>query len=88
MGLRLPELFSQANLSEIQYGQSGFQNQVGQLPGWFESEWKTLRNDLDGTLSPTCLQQLQDLERQDWLDGTRVLQIPTFYAFGKVDQPS
>jgi ubiquinone/menaquinone biosynthesis C-methylase UbiE len=84
MGLRLSELFSQAGLKEIQYGQSGFQSPVGQLPGWFESEWKTLRSDLEDTTTPAKLQQFQERDRQAWLDGSRVLQIPTFYAYGKV----
>jgi Methylase involved in ubiquinone/menaquinone biosynthesis len=86
IGLRLPGLFSQAGLAQIQYGQSGFQNAVGCLPGWFESEWQTLQNDLDGSISADELAKLRELDRNAWMEGTRVLQIPTFYAFGSVPE--
>ncbi|MHC1740983.1 MAG: class I SAM-dependent methyltransferase [Anaerolineaceae bacterium] len=84
MGIHLPELFLKAGLQHIQFGQSGFQIPVGQVPGWFESEWEIVDNDLHGKLTPLEFARLKELDKQSWLNGSRVLQIPTFYAFGVV----
>jgi SAM-dependent methyltransferase len=84
MGRRLPELFRQAGISEIQFGQSGFQREVTGTPQWLDSEWKVIAQDLADTLPPQEIAHLERLDRQHWQKGSRVLQIPTFYAYGKV----
>lgn len=84
IGRHLPALFSQAGLKEIQLGASGFQNEVGKLPAWFDSEWHTLRNDLTEQVPSHELDRFQEIDRQNWLSGHRVLWVPTFYAIGSV----
>jgi SAM-dependent methyltransferase len=82
MGRKLPGLFAQVGLEDIRFGQSGFQNNVGSLPVWFESEWITYREDLREDLSQAGLDQLESIDQEAWLSGKRVLTIPTFYAIG------
>ena len=82
IGRRLPELFALVGFKEVQYGVSGFQTSPNVAPEWFENEWKTLRDDLGDILSEQELNRLQKLDRECRLNGSRVLWVPTFYAFG------
>lgn len=84
MGVHLPELFSKAGLSNIQFGLTGFQNEVHEIPAWFDSEWETLTNDLHDEMADEELARLKELDRHSWEEGSRVLHIPTFYAIGEV----
>lgn len=84
MGRRLPDLFYWAGISEIQFGQSGFQREVTGTPEWLDSEWEVIAQDLADALSSQEIARLEQLDRQYWQKGSRVLQIPTFYAYGKV----
>ena len=84
MGRRLPELFSNASLSDIRFGQSGFQNNVSTPPSWFDSEWVTYRSDLSDCLSIDEIEKYELLDAAAWNEGKRVLLIPTFYAIGVV----
>jgi SAM-dependent methyltransferase len=84
MGIRLAELFSRAGLVNLKYGLSGFQNNIKVLPEWFESEWETIASDLQCDLSPDEIARLKTVDQQAWLEGSRVLHIPTFYTLGMV----
>lgn len=48
-----------------------------------DSEWATLRVDLNGLLSPAEIDHLENLDRKAWKDQQRILFNPTFYAIGK-----
>jgi SAM-dependent methyltransferase len=87
MGRRLPGLFQQAGLTEIQFGQSGFQREVKASPNWLDSEWSMIIEDLGSDLPHEEIKHYEKLDRQFWQEGSRVLQIPTFYAFGRVKTP-
>lgn len=84
IGVHLPELFSQAGLMEIKFGLSGFQNNLQVLPEWLESEWETIRNDLQDDLTAAEMKALKAIDQRAWQDGSRVLHIPTFCALGMV----
>ncbi len=81
MGRMLPQVFAEAGYQDVQYGLSGFQEQPASMPDWFDSEWKTLRRDLHEESSEN-LDQLYQLDKNARQKGTRVLWVPTFYAFG------
>ncbi len=83
-GRQLAGLFSQAGFSYVKIGISGFQKETKESPAWFESEWQILEHDLSGSLDRDQLDHLKERDRQAWLDGSRVLWIPTFYAIGQV----
>lgn len=82
MGRSLPALFRSAGCSEVQFGCPGFQQHTGNLPEDWELEWEVLEQDLSGSISLSDLSDLKRRDRQAWLDGTRVLWVPTFYAIG------
>lgn len=85
MGRRLPELFAQAQLTDIRFGQAGFQMNPGEIPSWLDSEWQTLRADLElSGLTQTEFAHLHEVDMFAWQKGIRVLQVPTFYAMGRV----
>ena len=83
MGRMLPEIFSKAGVSEIQYGISGFQASPEKLPDWFESEWVTLQNDLQGLIPIEELKKIKEFDIHARSIGSRVLWVPTFYSYGK-----
>ena len=83
IGRALPALFHSAGCSDVQFGCSGFQRQSGILPEDWELEWQILEQDLQGLFSSQNLSDLKQKDRQAWLDGMRVLWVPTFYAIGK-----
>jgi hypothetical protein len=46
-------------------------------------EWKTLKSDLNGILPAADIQTMKNLDENARRSGTRVLYIPTFFAWGK-----
>lgn len=83
-GRRLSGIFSRVGFSNTKYGVTGFQRETNCLPEWFDSEWQLLENDLSGSIDQTQLAHYKERDRQAWLDGSRILWIPTFYAIGQV----
>lgn len=79
IGRRLPSISSQSGFIECKYGISGYETYARELPGWWESEWQTIRYDLAETLPSNELDKLMEKDRNSWLEGSRVLWIPTFY---------
>ena len=84
LGRKLPSLFREVGLVEIQTGvyEGGWGNQPS--PEEIESEWQVLEEDLTGILSQVELQELKKLELSAWENGSRLIYVPTFYAWGKV----
>ena len=83
-GRQLAGLFSKAGLNAIVAGVSGFQRQPAGLPEWFMSEWQMLEHDLIGKVDAAELTRYRALDERTWNQGSRVLWVPTFYAFGRV----
>ncbi|MBA4383729.1 MAG: hypothetical protein C0410_03255 [Anaerolinea sp.] len=81
-GRLLSTQMQQAGFREIQYGISGYQVKSNEIPGWFDSEWKTLENDLAEQASAQELIKLHDLDQMAYQNGTRIRWVPTFYAYG------
>lgn len=81
-GRLLPSQVEQARFQEIQYGISGYQVKSNEVPDWFESEWKTLENDLAPQASAQELSELRKLDLATHQNGTRIRWVPTFYAYG------
>lgn len=83
IGRELPGLFSSLELEQIQYGSSGFQTLIGELPQGWENEWQVIASDLKDVISLSDLEEIKAKDREAWLAGERVLWVPTFYIFGK-----
>jgi ubiquinone/menaquinone biosynthesis C-methylase UbiE len=82
-GRMLPQYFTKAGFEEIQFGVSGFQASPTEIPEWLESEWATLKHDLQDSATESELIQWQERDVQARKEGSRVLWVPTFYAYGK-----
>lgn len=84
VGRKLRSLLTHVGLKNVVTGViSGTWNGAAS-PVFIESEWKMLRNDLKDLASTTDLQHWQELDRQAWASGERILFVPTFYAYGQV----
>jgi len=82
IGRSLPRLFSSAGLHDIQFGSSGFQSHVGELSADWDLEWQVMEHDILDLVPADEIARYKEMDRAAWLDGSRVLWVPTFYAFG------
>lgn len=86
MGSKLKSLFHSAGLDDIQYGVYEGRWSTDPSPREIESEWQMLENDLKGLMSSA---ELADLKKHDQLSrkkGSRMIYVPTFYAWGRVSK--
>ena len=83
-GRQISELFSLAGFTEIVSGVMAFQKPGAGLPDWFESEWQMLEHDLGGSIDAARLSDYKAADELAWTEGSRILWVPTFYAFGRV----
>lgn len=81
-GRLLSSQLVQSGFHEIQYGISGYQVKSNEAPDWFDSEWKTLENDLTSQASTQEISKLRTLDQIAYQNGTRIRWVPTFYAYG------
>jgi len=51
-----------------------------------DSEWRVLEDDLSSILSESELQVLKKYDLAAWEKGTRLIYVPTFYAWAKVNK--
>jgi len=86
MGRKLPSLFLESGLVDIQTGV--YEGKWEQKPSKeeIESEWQVLEEDLAGLLSPVELNALKNHEQTAWENGSRLIYVPTFYSWGKVPE--
>lgn len=83
VGRRLRGIWAGAGLAEIECGVVGGQWKNAPDEADIELEWNTLRHDLQNQLEPRDLDRLEEIDREAWQAGTRVLFVPTFYVCGK-----
>ena len=84
IGRRLRMLFSQAGLRDVCVGILGGEWRHAPDLSTLASEWEMFRDDLAGSLSKKQLAHLEQVDREAWLQGNRILFVPTFYAIGRV----
>jgi ubiquinone/menaquinone biosynthesis C-methylase UbiE len=84
MGRKLAQVFSQAGLRRVAGGVIGGQWQGAPPRSERDLEWQTLQYDLAGQVSVAQLEKMRALEESAWAEGSRVLFVPTFYAWGVV----
>lgn len=84
LGRKLKSLFTRGGFSDLEYGvyQGSWQGEISQDE--FESEWMVLKEDLSGYLNKAEIQALRKHDQLTRNQGTRLVYIPTFYAWGKV----
>ncbi len=84
LGSRLADLFRAAGIRIIETG--ALQNgRSGKLPlsDW-ENEWEVLEQDLRSRLTPEELNRMKTADRSAWDQGERILNVPTYFAWGQV----
>ena len=81
-GARLAESFFQAGIPLVETGT--IQRREGMVsPGERELEWAMFEADLAGSAAGADLQRLKRIDQQAWAEGTRVLHVPTYFAWGR-----
>lgn len=84
VGRKLGEIFSQAGLKHIEVGVMGGQWHGAPSQADWQSEWEVLAADLQGRFASDELVRLKEIDRKAWQESSRVLYVPTFYAYGMV----
>jgi ubiquinone/menaquinone biosynthesis C-methylase UbiE len=85
IGARLAELFSAAGIQIIETSLLQQDEKKTNLPNYDrDMEWAVLEADLQGTVSREELQRMKNLDEQAWGMGTRILYVPTYFAYGMV----
>lgn len=83
VGKKLPSLLLDAGFELLNFGIIGYESIKPGIPQWWDSEWETLRQDLSPEVSKSDLYNFQEIDRQSWLSGKRVLWVPTYYAVAR-----
>lgn len=81
-GSRLADTFSRAGIQIVETGQIRSQGEAAPSAEERESEWQALESDLAGSVPPDQLLRLKALDEHAWAQGTRRLEVPTYFAWG------
>jgi len=84
IGLKLDKLFE---LAKIHVVESGVLQQEStcrwNLRDW-ELEWKVFHSDLVELIPESKLASLKQADLKAWMNGTRMMHVPTYFAWGRV----
>ncbi len=83
-GTQLADLFYQAGIKLIETGVIRQPAEGTLTPEEWESEWKTLEDDLHGAFAPAEMERMRELNRAAVRRGERILHVPTYFAWGQV----
>lgn len=81
-GARLAGTFFQAGIPLVETGVIQSAKEAS-TPGERELEWAALESDLAGSGPGVDLQKMKRLDEQAWARGERVLEVPTYFAWGR-----
>ncbi len=84
LGARLAELFFQAGIKIIETGAIQSQRNDALMPEEQEKEWAVLESDLAGIVASEEIQKMKQLDEQARRRGERLLNVPTYFAWGQV----
>ncbi|MBM3126431.1 MAG: class I SAM-dependent methyltransferase [Chloroflexi bacterium] len=80
-GARLADIFHRAGLKIIETGPIRPAAKALPLEEW-EGEWEVIESDLKGFISSDQLKEYRRMDREARQAGTRILHIPTYFAWG------
>jgi SAM-dependent methyltransferase len=86
IGRQLAKFFVQAGLVNVQTGLLGGEWKIPPSSAGWTSEWEILEHDLQYLVQPPSQAQveaLKEVEKKAQADGSRILFVPTFYAWGR-----
>jgi ubiquinone/menaquinone biosynthesis C-methylase UbiE len=84
MGRKLPGLFHDAGLKQVHCGVYDGRWEKTLSREDIESEWLMLEEDLKSVLSSKELKELRKHEQKAIKNGSRLIYVPTFYAWGRI----
>lgn len=82
-GARLAGAFFQAGIPILEAGSLQRRASAPTLAER-ELEWAVLEADLAGSVAGEDLQKMKTLDEEAWTHGTRVLHVPTYFAWGRL----
>ena len=83
LGARLAELFYEAGIQIIETGTIQSQGREPSSEEW-EIEWDVIESDLKGWVAENNIQEIKQLDKQARVHKTRLLHVPTHFAWGRV----
>ena len=83
IGGRLAELFYRAGIELVETGAIQSRGPEALSPSEWELEWAVLENDLAGFVPVDEIRRLQEIDAQARTRGTRLLHVPTYFAWGR-----
>ena len=84
MGRKLRSLFFDAEIEDVHCGVYDGRWEKTLSKEDIESEWLMLEEDLRNILSSADLEELKKHEQKAISNGSRLIYVPTFYAWGKI----
>lgn len=84
IGRQLRRLFTKSGLANVEAGVLGGQWSSDFSPTEHDLEWQVLEQDLAGVVPGHDLARLKRIDTAAWINGERILFVPTFYALGQV----
>lgn len=87
LGAQLANLFFQAGMEIVETGTIQNSDREPSLEDW-EIEWAVMESDLAGSASGEDIHKMKLLDQQARRRGERVLQVPTYFAWGQTRQDS
>ncbi|OGO40687.1 MAG: hypothetical protein A2Z03_04820 [Chloroflexi bacterium RBG_16_56_8] len=84
-GRRLAESFHQAGIEMIETGTIRAPEKM-RMAAERESEWAVIEYDLAGFVTDKEIQKMKALDKQAWEGGERLLHIPTYFAWGRIQK--
>ncbi len=83
LGARLADLFFRAGIPIVETGTIQSAGREPSAEDW-ETEWDVIESDLAGFVAGDDLQKMKELDRQARTRGERVLNVPTYFAWGRI----
>jgi SAM-dependent methyltransferase len=83
LGSKLAGLFHEAGIAIRETGEIQYGDQQPSVEDW-RIEWEVIEADLQGTVSLQDIQKMKMLDQQAHQQGTRILHVPTYFAWGTV----
>ena len=84
LGARLADLFFQAGIQIIETGAIQSRGKEAISSEEWQDEWEVVESDLAESVSKKEIARLKKLEEEARRHGTRVLNVPTYFAWGQV----
>jgi ubiquinone/menaquinone biosynthesis C-methylase UbiE len=86
MGRQLLHFFNSNGLKDLQSGVMGNQRKGRPSDQEIGDEWAVFLADISSSAQMSKANSLRELEKNAWLEGSRILYVPTFYAMGRVKE--